>query len=61
MEEKIVKEDARDELCDAVKKVREDFLVIRSHGYGTVKRYVTKHYLLGLYLLSKDMQANTSC
>jgi nucleotide-binding universal stress UspA family protein len=38
VEEKTVKEDARDALCDAVKKVRADFLVVGSHGYGTVKR-----------------------
>jgi len=38
VEEKIVKEDAREALCDAVNTVGADFLVIGSHGYGTVKR-----------------------
>lgn len=38
VEEKIFKGDARDALCDAVKKVGADFLVIGSHGYGTFKR-----------------------
>ena len=44
VQEKIVKGDARDALCDTVKKVGADFLVIGSHGYGTFKRYVCKHY-----------------
>lgn len=44
MEEKIVKGDARDALCDAVKKVGADFLIIGSHGYGTFKRHVCKHH-----------------
>jgi len=38
VQEKIVKGDARDALCDAVKKLGADFLVIGSHGYGTFKR-----------------------
>jgi len=38
VEEKIIKGDARDALCDAVKKVEADFLVLGSHGYGTFKR-----------------------
>lgn len=38
VEEKIVKGDARDALCEAVKMVAADFLVVGSHGYGTIKR-----------------------
>ncbi|GLJ13061.1 hypothetical protein SUGI_0204380 [Cryptomeria japonica] len=38
VEEKIVSGDARDSLCEAVKKFGVDFLVIGSHGYGTIKR-----------------------
>jgi len=38
VQEKIVKGDARDALCEAVKKMGADFLVIGSHGYGTLKR-----------------------
>lgn len=38
VEEKIVKGDAREALCEAVRKVGPDFLVIGSHGYGTFKR-----------------------
>uniref|UniRef100_A0A0D6QXM3 UspA domain-containing protein n=1 Tax=Araucaria cunninghamii TaxID=56994 RepID=A0A0D6QXM3_ARACU len=40
VEEKIVSGDARDNLCEAVKRLEADFLVIGSHGYGTIKRAV---------------------
>ncbi|KAH9313698.1 hypothetical protein KI387_022325 [Taxus chinensis] len=38
VEEKIVKGDARESLCEAVKKSEADMLVVGSHGYGTIKR-----------------------
>ncbi|KAH9313701.1 hypothetical protein KI387_022328 [Taxus chinensis] len=38
VEEEIVKGDARESLCEAVQKFEADFLVIGSHGYGTIKR-----------------------
>uniref|UniRef100_A0A0C9S3C5 TSA: Wollemia nobilis Ref_Wollemi_Transcript_29740_1065 transcribed RNA sequence n=1 Tax=Wollemia nobilis TaxID=56998 RepID=A0A0C9S3C5_9CONI len=40
VEEKILSGDARDGLCEAVKKFEADFLVIGSHGYGIIKRAV---------------------
>eukprot|EP01018_Ginkgo_biloba_P008288 Gb_24984 [translate_table: standard] len=38
VEKRIVPGDARDALCDAVKKFQADFLIIGSHGYGALKR-----------------------
>ena len=34
----VVSGDPRDVICETVEKVRADFLVIGSHGYGAIKR-----------------------
>lgn len=36
----VVSGDPRDVICETVEKVRADFLVIGSHGYGAIKRAV---------------------
>lgn len=35
--------DVRESLCEAVKKFGVDFLVVGSHGYGIIKRYICSH------------------
>lgn len=37
-ETKVETGDARDVICEQVEKLQADFLVIGSHGYGTIKR-----------------------
>jgi nucleotide-binding universal stress UspA family protein len=39
-ETKVETEDARDIICEQVEKLQADILVMGSHGYGTIKRYV---------------------
>lgn len=36
----IVEGDARNILCDAVERYHATILVVGSHGYGAIKRYI---------------------
>lgn len=68
VEEKIVKGDARDALCDVVLKLGPDFLVIGSHGYGTFKRtllgsvsdYCAHHAKCPVMIIKRPHDGSTS-
>ena len=42
----VVEGDARNVLCDAVDRHRASVLVLGSHGYGAIKRYLLINYTL---------------
>lgn len=37
----VVEGDARNVLCEAVEKYHASILVVGSHGYGAIKRYIS--------------------
>lgn len=48
----VIEGDARNVLCEAVDKHHASVLVVGSHGYGAIKRYIT-HPIVNLSLVSR--------
>lgn len=43
------KGEAKDVICNAVEKLRADTLVMGSHGYGFMKRYIHLNFVFSTY------------